>query len=643
MNIHIGIYRQISETFMNILQFHENHNRILKEEGERGHSEIIDCIVQMGRRIDDSMTTLYCAKSLAHITEILECHKLVSSDEAIELMIDILKDSSNLDHHREGCRFFANLSFQKEYRENLMNRDIAVYLLKAIDGSKDKDTIKHSAIALANLSSLKDFMRHAVTNSPSEFDLDNAESFKHQVSFNARKSQVRPLIHLLDSNDESNLNLIQSGCITLCNMASKPSLHIFFINEPEISTIKNWLVHPINKDLTRFMIKLVCNLTKNTKILPYLVKKGFLEILFQLLYQREEKEIFGNVVTAISYMWVQKECRDQIIARNILAPKILNPLVLAHDVDQKLIVIALTQMLFNGAELQREFIKHKGLGKLLFFMQNKNEKIFQQLACKWFSLLSEKQENLQEILDKECLNTIIVSSCLKKKEIDLETYKEIIKIFINLILWCKLKPDMIETTWCICDIGLMINDRDMNVLSMFCLNALSEDTQSHYQFRKSSYLQDDNTGLKRDNKLLNDLKPGNMFKDPSAKRDSTSSKDSKVNSNSIFSRINYLLMNWKQKTNLSENAVDQTQRENDMDNLLCTLICSLYLNLSRNPENIQDLVSLRLFEKLSELTHIFNDSCFLYTTSIFSNLLAVESTHQSFMNEKGYRWVQIML
>ena len=203
-------------------------------------------------------------------------------------MIDILKDSSNVEHHREGCRYFANLSFQKEYRENLMNRDIAVYLLKAIDGSKDKDTIKHSAIALANLSSHKDFMKHVVMNNPSDISTAiGPTSFKHQVSFNARKSQVRPLIHLLDSNDVNNLNLIQSGCITLCNMASKPSLHVFFINEPEISTIKNWLVNPISKDLTRFMIKLVWNLTKNTKILPHLVKKGFLEILFKLLYQRE--------------------------------------------------------------------------------------------------------------------------------------------------------------------------------------------------------------------------------------------------------------------------------------------------------------------------------------------------------------------
>ena len=48
-------------------------------------------------------------------------------------------------------------------------------------------------------------------------------------------------------------------------------------------------------------------------------------------------------------------------------------------------------MLFNGIEIQREFISHGGLGKLLFFMQQK-DKIFQQLSCKCFSLLSENQQ-----------------------------------------------------------------------------------------------------------------------------------------------------------------------------------------------------------------------------------------------------------
>ena len=82
-----------------------------------------------------------------------------------------------------------------------------------------------------------------------------------------------------------------------------------------------------------------------------------------------------------------------------------------------------------------------------------------------------------------------------------------------------------------------------------------------------------------------------------------------------------------------------SQRDKEMDDLLITLICSLYLNLSRNPENIQELVSLKLFEKLSgDITEIFNESCFLYTTSIFSNLLELELTHKAFMEEKGYEF-----
>jgi len=76
-------------------------------------------------------------------------------------MIDMLKDAKNLEHHRQGCRYFANLSFYKDYRDDLIGNDIATYLLKAIEGQMDEDTIKHSAIALANLSSHKDFMKNS--------------------------------------------------------------------------------------------------------------------------------------------------------------------------------------------------------------------------------------------------------------------------------------------------------------------------------------------------------------------------------------------------------------------------------------------------------------------------------------------------
>jgi hypothetical protein len=142
-------------------------------------------------------------------------------------------------------------------------------------------------------------------------------------------------------------------------MASKPSLHKHFVYEPEISTIKNCLANPIDRggsnEITRFLIKLVCNLTKNPVVVPSLLKKGFLEILFDLLAQERVKELFGNVVSAIAYLSVAPEAQEKILEHRIIA-RILEPLTQIHEVDQKMIIIALTQMLFNNIQLQREFI-----------------------------------------------------------------------------------------------------------------------------------------------------------------------------------------------------------------------------------------------------------------------------------------------
>ena len=90
------------------------------------------------------------------------------------------------------------------------------------------------------------------------------------------------------------------------------------------------------------------------------------------------------------------------------------------------------------------------------------------------------------MIESECLNNIVIN-CLKNKDIDLETLKEITKIFINIILWNKLKEDSNESTCCLCDIGLMIEDLDMNILSMFCLNALSENDKNHKVIRSSGF------------------------------------------------------------------------------------------------------------------------------------------------------------
>ena len=79
----------------------------------------------------------------------------------------------------------------------MIRKDISSFLLKAIEGNHDEDTIKHSTIALANLSSHKDFLKGASEGGPVAGgsllkDSDNSQS-------KTEKWKVKPLIHLLDS------------------------------------------------------------------------------------------------------------------------------------------------------------------------------------------------------------------------------------------------------------------------------------------------------------------------------------------------------------------------------------------------------------------------------------------------------------
>ena len=174
-NINDAIYREISKAFEYILKYYDLHKRQIQRldysqaehtEGDQSSTEnqIIETIVQLGRSTRDLKTTLNAATSLAHITEVLDCNNQVATDDAIDFMIDMLKDTKNVKHHRQGCRYFANLSFYKQFRDKLIKKEIATFLLKAIEGHLEQDTIKHAAIALANLSSHKDFMKATVSH-----------------------------------------------------------------------------------------------------------------------------------------------------------------------------------------------------------------------------------------------------------------------------------------------------------------------------------------------------------------------------------------------------------------------------------------------------------------------------------------------
>ena len=74
-------------------------------------------------------------------------------------------------------------------------------------------------------------------------------------------------------------------------------------------------------------------------------------------------------------------------------------------------------------------------------------------------------------------------------------------------------------------------------------------------------------------------------------------------------------------------------REDDLDELILTLTCSFYLNLSRNKSNTSFLIGLDLFQQMRELSSllVFNDDCVQYTNAMFQKLIAnhqVESSNE---------------
>ena len=74
----------------------------------------------------------------------------------------------------------------------------------------------------------------------------------------------------------------------------------------------------------------------------------------------------------------------------------------------------------------------------------------------------------QAILESDCLNILIIQ-CIKgnKDILDLGTVKEILKVFINMVLWRKVRKDVIQVACYLCDISLMIDSKDINLMGIF--------------------------------------------------------------------------------------------------------------------------------------------------------------------------------
>ena len=129
----------------------------------------------------------------------------------------------------------------------------------------------------------------------------------------------------------------------------------------------------------------------------------------------------------------------------------------------------------------------------------------------------------------------------------------------------------------------MIDDQDINILAIFCLNALSENDESHEYIR--------NSGVSFSMETI-DKGPKDGVEE-NTKQVAMESNEAH-NSQSIFNRINFLL-------DYNEQKLEKRQEQLDKQALIVTLITSFYLNLARNEANIKFLLNLKLFKRLNSL------------------------------------------
>jgi hypothetical protein len=143
-------------------------------------------------------------------------------------------------------------------------------MLKALENQLDEDSVKYTAITLANLSSHRNFLK-------GKKDEEN--------------SMVKSVLTLLKNATLQKVNLIQAACITLCNFSANAQLQKHFVSEPEISILKEVLTSPSDRarenEVNRILLKTVSNLAKNPLVQPKLFNAGFFDILAGMLKLHE--------------------------------------------------------------------------------------------------------------------------------------------------------------------------------------------------------------------------------------------------------------------------------------------------------------------------------------------------------------------
>lgn len=172
-----------------------------------------------------------------------------------------------------------------------------------------------------------------------------------------------------------------------------------------------------------------------------------------------------------------------------------------------------------------------------------------------------------------------------------------------MVLWRKIRKDMIQVACYLCDIALMMQNPDVNLMAVFCLSQLTENEKSHkFLFKTMNPKPKAALGLRA--LLFHTEKKVSNF------------DHEQNNGYSIFSRINHLLDTYESidyrelndakayKKNLTSKFGSNTL-ETNISELLMNLVVQMYLNLSRNEANTEKLIELKLFKRVKEFIDKF--------------------------------------
>ena len=102
---------------------------------------------------------------------------------------------------------------------------------------------------------------------------------------------IRSLIHVLDSNDPNDADVLRAAANTLANISADFSYHEFLLKEPEFTTLLKILQFSSDIKLIKSIIIIITNISTNVAMINKLISQNFLDILFKLFENEVEENI----------------------------------------------------------------------------------------------------------------------------------------------------------------------------------------------------------------------------------------------------------------------------------------------------------------------------------------------------------------